>query len=277
MARLHEVSGQLPDDLFRSEDDAAGQGARSASSADDAALEVAVLTSALTARRSDDVAASPRGTGRGLWLLGLVAVALSLVIGLAAGGLVRSLRSTPSIPASPSPTPAPTQSPVALPWAGQTAPLLASGVRATCTAPDALDADGNLVTYDVAQVLDDRPETAWRCNGEGTEQRLTFTFPAGSVLVGVGLVNGYAKARGTTSLYDQFRRISSVTWRLPDGSWFVQNLNDNDPGLQQLMVPPTLVEGQVTMTITASSAPGQPDDPTRNAVLVSQVSFLTTA
>ena len=124
--------------------------------------------------------------------------------------------------------------------------------------------------------MDDQLETAWRCNGDAVNQRLQFTFAAGSQLVGVGIVNGYAKGAGTASLYDQYRQVVSVRWDLPDGSWFIQNLSENSRVVQQLMIPPTSTDG-IRLTILESTTPGQRGDPGRDAVLLSTVRFLTKA
>jgi hypothetical protein len=34
-----------------------------------------------------------------------------------------------------------------------------------------------LVRYDAKYVVDDKPETAWRCNGSGEGQQITLTLP----------------------------------------------------------------------------------------------------
>ncbi|WP_022911118.1 NADase-type glycan-binding domain-containing protein [Aestuariimicrobium kwangyangense] len=213
----------------------------------------------------------------------LLAVVLALAVGLSAGQLIRGDEQRD--PASPGVsgssggsrpgTPSTSASPVVAPWAGPTAPLKADTVSASCTAPDATDADGRRVTYPAAAVLDDNPDTAWRCNGDGLGQSLTFTFPNGSVLVGVGLQNGYVKTAGKDQLYDQYRKVTRVRWTMADGSWFVQSLSDNNPSVQQVLIPPTTLTGRVTLTIEASTRPGRVGEATRDAVLLSSVSFQT--
>ncbi|WP_203569007.1 NADase-type glycan-binding domain-containing protein [Aestuariimicrobium ganziense] len=233
---------------------------------------------------------SPRGSwlGRHPVVTTLLVVVLALAVGLAAGELLRGrgettqptvTASTQSSPTPPSSSPAsPTVStPPPQPWEGATQPLTATDVMASCTADPATDSDGTRVNYDAELVLDDDRSTAWRCNGDGVGQKLTFTFDGEVTIVGVGVVNGHTKQSGDDSLYDQYRRVLTVEWRLPDGSWFTQSLGDNNTTLQQVAIPPVTVNGAVTMTIVATSAPGRVDEPTRDAVLISQVQFLTKA
>ena len=218
--------------------------------------------------------------GRHPLLAAVFALAMALAVGLAAGGLIDNWVSpSPTTPVATTTASTAQASPTSadMPWSGGSTPLTVSRAGASCTAPPATDAEGNPVRYDVANVLDNQLATAWRCNGDGVGQRLTFTMAPNSVLVGVGLVNGYVKSEGTAALYDQYRRISSVRWDLPDGAYFIQNLSENNTTLQRLMIPRRTINGAVTLTILASTAPGQADQATRNAVLLSTVELLTEA
>ncbi|WP_220454649.1 hypothetical protein, partial [Bordetella avium] len=67
---------------------------------------------------------------------------------------------------------------------------------------------------DAKYVVDDKPETAWRCNGSGEGQQITLTLPHPSRIVGVGMINGYAKVFGNVDLYPQYRRVRTVRWTL---------------------------------------------------------------
>ena len=244
------------------------------------AASVPVLTSAHTASNVDIEAFLPSPDRRGvvrrrLWLFLVSVVVLALAAGLAGGTLIRRALDDRAA-RQQSPVPVVTRTgPARQPWNGSTAALLASGAVASCTAPPSVDGSGQFVSYAVDNVLDDERGTAWRCNGEAKGSTLTFTFRSGSVLVGVGVVNGYAKTVGKTSLYDQYRRVVSVRWDMPDGTWFVQNLSENSLMVQQLMIPEVRVDGPVRMTILATTPPGQRGDVSRDAVLVSTVQFLT--
>ena len=244
---------------------------------------VPVLTSAHAARTVDldDLLPTPERRAvmqRRVWLVLVLVVLLALVAGLAGGALIRRAldgRPVPSAVTTP-PATSSVNGTAMQPWNGDTAVLVATSASAQCTAPAGVDGSGQYVTYDPANTLDDQLATAWRCNGDAVNQTLVFTFPAGSQLVGVGIVNGYAKAAGTASLYDQYRRVVSVRWDLPDGSWFSQNLSENSRSVQQLMIPP-VPTGEVRLTILASTPPGQRGDPSRDAVLLSTVRFFTKA
>lgn len=245
---------------------------------------VPVLTSAHAARTVDldDFLPTPQRRAvlqRRLWLFLVTVTLLALVAGLAGGALIRRAldgRATPISTTSLTPVTASNgNGSASQPWQGDTAVLVATSATASCTAPAGRDASGLYVTYDPANVLDNQPTTAWRCDGDAVNQSLEFTFAPGAQLVGVGIVNGYAKSAGTTSLYDQYRRVISVRWDLPDGSWFAQNLSENSRAVQQLMIPPVQINGVVRLTILASTAPGQRGEPSSDAVLLSTVRFLT--
>lgn len=242
---------------------------------------VPVLTSARAARTVDldDFLPSPERRAvmqRRLWLFLVSVVALALVAGLAGGTLVRRALDIRLTPTTATATPTTTSNGTALqPWNGGTADLRATTASATCTAPAGVDGSGHYVSYDPANTVDGQLSTAWRCDGDALNAVLEFTFADGVELVGVGIVNGYAKGTGATSLYDQYRRVTSVRWDLSDGSFFMQNLSENSRSVQQLMIPPTQINGPVRLTILASTAPGQRAEPSRDAVLLSTVRFLT--
>lgn len=222
--------------------------------------------------------------GRHRVVVTVVAVLLALFVGLAAGQLLRDrtrpgdATTTPASKAASSgasATGASSTSSVLAPWSGATKPLAPATATASCTAPDATDTDGKTVSYPASNVVDAEAATAWRCDGDGLGQSLTFTFPEGSVLVGVGVQNGYVKAAGRAQLYDEYRKVTRVRWTMADGSWFVQSLSDNNTSVQQVLIPPTTVQGPVTLTIEASTRPGRAGEQTRDAVLLSTVAFVT--
>ena len=142
-----------------------------------------------------------------------------------------------------------------------------------CQAPQTTDDGGHPVYYAAEQMFDARPNTAWRCNGNGIGQVIFFTLPDQTTINGVGLVNGYAKVDPASGAkrYGEYRRITEVTWTFANGSTFEQSLHDGVTTPQKLSIPPQPGD-TVTLTINASSQPGSTARG-RNAVLISEVSF----
>jgi hypothetical protein len=142
-----------------------------------------------------------------------------------------------------------------------------------CQAPQTTDDGGHPVYYAPEQMFDAKPNTAWRCNGNGIGQAITFTLPDQTTINAVGLVNGYAKVDPASGAkrYGEYRRITEVTWTFANGSTFEQSLQDGVTTLQKLTIPPQPGD-TVTLTINASSQPGSTARG-RNAVLISEVSF----
>lgn len=213
-----------------------------------------------------------RGVRIPLLVLGLV---IALVLGLVLGSLAHRARSsgmTASRSTAVTSTPRPAGA--AQPWAGATRVIAGVRADASCVAAPAMDEAGREVRYPASNAVDGRLPTAWRCDGEAIGQRLTFTVPSGTRLVGVGVVNGYAKRADGKDLYSQYRRVLKVRWQLPGGSWFTQDLTDGNRSFQTLMITPHIVRGPITMTILSSSPPGMPGEPTRDAVLISEVRLL---
>ncbi|GAA0305004.1 hypothetical protein GCM10009528_22780 [Kineococcus aurantiacus] len=161
----------------------------------------------------------------------------------------------PAQATAPATTPAPT--PTVSYAAG---PVVPAGVRVPGTSPDSADAGGRTTSYAAANVLDGRPSTAWRTEGDATGSTLTFTFARTVRLTEVGLVNGFAKVDpyDGTDRYQQGRRITAVTWTFltPTGPVRVpQRLTDGDRRLQRLNVAPVEVTS-VELTIDAVTSPG---------------------
>ncbi|MEL4503755.1 hypothetical protein AAEX63_02480 [Luteococcus sp. H138] len=164
------------------------------------------------------------------------------------------------------------------PWVGAVSPVKADGVKASCIAASQPGYDGNLVPSDAERVLDGDQTTGWRCEGKGTGQTLTFSFPEGTKVVGVRMTNGYTKKVDGSDLYPQYRRLSRVTWSLPSmsGAYFVQELSVDDQRLQEIRIPEVDAKGGLTMRIDATTKPGR-STASRNAVIVTEVEFLTRA
>jgi hypothetical protein len=206
------------------------------------------------------------------------ALLVAVLAGIAVAVLVDRSKRTPdpSIgPVRPAATPAatPATSPPPAPSSTAAVKPVASGVSADCTAPPATDDAGKPVSYDAGNVLDGDSSTAWRCDGNGDGHTMTFTFPAGTTISTVGLVNGYAKTdpKSGAKRYGEYRRISRVTWTFDDGSSVDQKLADGTQKVQTTSVGPVQTQ-RVTLTIDGSTKPGR-SAKSRNAVLISEVSF----
>jgi hypothetical protein len=164
----------------------------------------------------------------------------------------------------------PGQTPVAsdAPSDGEVTPVAASVVEASCESGPSRDAAGQQVTYEPARSVDDDPETAWRCPGDGVGETLVLDL-GGSVRVAeVALVPGYAKtdAADGSDRYAENRRITAVRWRFDDGSTVDQEL-DPDPtlrDLQTLRIPPRATQ-RLVLEIVSSS------DGERDTIAVSDV------
>jgi hypothetical protein len=142
-----------------------------------------------------------------------------------------------------------------------------------CQASQTTDGAGNPVYYAPEQMFDGKMTTAWRCNGNGVGQVVTFEFPTGTTIAEVGLINGYAKvdpANGAKR-YGEYRRITKATWTFANGTSIQQSLEDGVKTVQRLSIP-SQPGDQVTLTIEASTGPGS-NARGRDAVLISEVAF----
>ena len=159
------------------------------------------------------------------------------------------------------------------PHSGQVATLTPTQVTVGCQAPQSTDGAGATVGYAPEQMSDGKMNTAWRCNGNGVGQVVTFGFPAETTIGQVGLVNGYAKVDPASGAerYGEYRRITKVTWTFANGTSFQQSLNDGVTTMQKLSIP-SQPGDQVTLTIEASTDPGSTARG-RDAVVISEVVF----
>lgn len=226
-----------------------------------------VETTVSPAIRASGDTKSVRRTRRA-WLLGVGAILAALLLGLAIGWVMR-----PQIdPAASVKTPSPAASATVKAVNRQT--VTPTSILATCSAQPATDSLGNPVTYEPRFASDGKFDTAWRCEGEGVGETLTFSFPEGTQLSAIGVLNGYAKTdpKSGELMYGQYRRISGLQWKLDNGVVVNQSLADIPSELQVIEVPNTSGR-KVTMTITSSTAPGWATVPTRNAVLLSELQF----
>lgn len=221
--------------------------------------------SATSERDRPDKAAVPLPLRDGvpLRILALVLL-LALAVSFLAG---RLLIFKPEL--APSQGPAATATPSVIetaekfvPHDGAVAPIAASGAFGQCL--HYVDGNG------AEALIDADPGTIWRCEGDGVGEAVTFTFNPAVPIVGVRIVNG-----NTTSpaKYREERRLLSVQWRFPDGSYLEQGLAANNSSPQEVRFP-VMQTGSVTMTVTGTTEPGEAS---ADAFSVSQVEFLTPA
>ena len=155
---------------------------------------------------------------------------------------------------------------------GQVALLTPTQVKVGCQAPQTTDGAGQPVNYAPEQLSDGRLNTAWRCNGDGVGQVVTFEFPAGTSIVEVGLVNG--TPRWTGQRRQALRRVPPDhqgdldlrEWRLL--SAVAEGRDDNHAEVEH-SVP---AGDRVTLTVEASTDPGSTARG-RDAVVISEVVF----
>jgi hypothetical protein len=202
----------------------------------------------------------------------MIVILLCLTVGAVTGiALLLHPESRPAASGSAQPSgkdaaPAPSSS-------GQVASATPTQVKVGCQAAQTTDDAGNPVYYVPEQMFDGNMNTAWRCNGNGIGQVVTFEFPAGTSIVEVGLVNGYAKVDPASGAkrYREYRRITKATWTFANGTSFQQSLKDGMKTVQKLSIP-SQPGDQVTLTIEASTGPGS-NARGRDAVLISEVAF----
>lgn len=265
MGSMDPMPHRLPDKLFR----------------DSGAAETA------DARKGGRRAGQPRGRSRSapkvrdvrefappMVMAGLVG---ALLLGFGVGKLVSVQASAPPEPqpstilTSAAFQPTPSIDSTMASWSGPVRVVDALAASGRCL-------DGMGITVDVpANLVDDDPDSLWRCSGSGVGESVSFTLPEGEDLVGIRLVNG------NTSSYDRYlaeRRILSVKWEFSDGSWVVQPLAANDREPQELRFSPTTVTGAVTMTVLDATVPGETSESGQDtagrddAVSISSLTFL---
>jgi hypothetical protein len=150
---------------------------------------------------------------------------------------------------------------------------------AECVSQPSRDAAGNATSYEPALSLDGRPDTAWRCDGDGVGQTLEVRFGQPRSIQTIGLIPGFAKTDPSdgTDRYAQDRRIAAVQYAFDDGTIAVQRF-DTDPStrtLQSIRIP-AVTTARVDITIL-ESVPGLAvnGQPAVDKVAISEVGFAT--
>lgn len=138
------------------------------------------------------------------------------------------------------------------------------------TAPDGLDSGGNEVTYDADHLVDGDPSTAWRVEGDATDEEIVLTLPEARTITEVGIVNGYAKVDEESGdrRYGQNRRVLAATWIFDDGT-------EASYELEETVEPQTFTLDSPVTTATVRLRLDEVSDPGgRDFTAISELSLL---
>jgi hypothetical protein len=221
---------------------------------------------------------------RPAWLVPALLAALVVVLLLGAYGVGRVLSdnlaassNTQSKPdgvvldengsAAPA-SPGASKKPTAKKYAGPTESADISGATASCESPKGVDSAGHKVRYAPGNVYDEDLTTAWRCDGDGSGEKLTLHLPDPTKVGEVGLVPGYAKtdARSGQDRYAENNRITKVRWVFDDGTSIEQSLDPSvkKRSVQSVRVPLTKTSQVVMEILDVKHGP-------RNTIAVSEL------
>lgn len=128
------------------------------------------------------------------------------------------------------------------------------------TAPDGVDSSGDEVSYAAANLVDGDPSTAWRVEGDATDEEIVLTLPSARTISEVGIVNGYAKVDDDSGdrRYGQNRRVLAVTWIFDDGTEASFELEET-PELQTFTLDAPAETTTVRVRLDEVSDPGGRD------------------
>lgn len=145
-------------------------------------------------------------------------------------------------------------------------PLVFASASAPATAADGNDACQVPTSYAASNLIDGAPDSAWRMDGDGTGQTLTFALETRRRVTEVGLVPGYNKVDPCDGAdrFVQNRRPTAVTWIFDDGTQVPQSLSD----IRQLQS----VAVNATTTSIRLRIDGVTGSPERDFTAISEVS-----
>jgi hypothetical protein len=148
------------------------------------------------------------------------------------------------------------------------AAMAPDGVDASATADSGQDSQGNVVEYRAENMLDGDPATAWRVEGNGVGETLTFSWSQPVHLTAIEMVPGYAKQDvDGTDRFHQNRRVRLVRVRFDSGDPPVELSFDDEPVLQRRELDADATT--VTVEILATRK-GSPD---RDYTAISEIGF----
>jgi hypothetical protein len=216
---------------------------------------------------------NPRTPGRGTRIAAGIVVLLVLAAAVAGALLLRGGGPTTAVVGEARPQAG------GAAGTGGTMPPAAGGLRAsaTCTSAPSRSSDGAPTTFEPGNAVDGRPDTAWRCDGDGTGRRLVVHLPGRQRVSELTIVPGYAKidpADGSDR-YTQNRRITSMTIDTGSGPATSVSLDPSptrrDP---QTVRFPAAETSTVTLTILTTD-PGRPvgTQPASDRVAISEITF----
>ena len=239
----------------------------------------AKLTRASAAGEGIGLAAAGMGTGGvalvvGVLLLGAALLAnpsSSTLLGLPPSVAVPGEASWAPEPELPSETASPqTAPPETAPATAPPVPaaLAPDGVTASATAENGRDSQGNVVEYRAENALDGDATTAWRVEGNGVGETLTFSWSQPVHLTAIEMIPGYAKQdMDGTDRFPQNRRVRTVRVRFDSGDPPVELSFDDQPVVQRRELNANATS--VTVEILATRR-GAPD---RDYTAISEVGF----
>jgi hypothetical protein len=223
---------------------------------------------------------------RPVWLVPALLAGLVVVLLLGAYGIGRvlsdNLADTDTTPKKPdgivmnengSPSTSATEAtkpskPKGKKYTGDTRSADIGGASATCQSPGSVDSAGHKVRYDPSNVYDEDLTTAWRCNGDGSGQRLTIDLADKTEIGEVGLVPGYAKTdpRSGVNRYAENNRLTRVRWVFDNGTAVEQTFDPSvkNRSIQSIRIPVTKSSRVVVEILDAQRGP-------RNTVAVSEL------
>jgi hypothetical protein len=197
-------------------------------------------------------------------------------IALTPGTAAQSTAPAQTSPATAGGTAAPTTAPTA-PTAstapgttapaptGPAGPLQIADVSATCTARGSTDSRGNLVKFSSSNLIDGNNGTAWRCDGNGSGEYLTFVLAAPSQITQVGAIPGYDRIDpyNGDDRFTENRRVTQLHWVCldPNGTalaTFDQDFADSRQ-MQTAEVPNFARCSSVRAEISGTTQPGRRD------------------
>jgi hypothetical protein len=137
-----------------------------------------------------------------------------------------------------------------------------AAVNATCQRGPSRDSQGTPTSYEPQRAVDGDPTTAWRCDGDGSQQSITLGFGGPARVAEIGIVPGLAKTDpgDGTDRYAQNRRIARVRITTDAGSSVEAEL---DTAATNRAVQNVELGGPTARSVTItilSSVPGSPQN-----------------
>lgn len=151
-----------------------------------------------------------------------------------------------------------TQAPGEGAWDGKVKRIKDIKAKASCTSPPGLDASGEEISYEAANLTDGVADTTWRCDGTAVGEKITLKLPDETEVGEVGLIPGYAKTdeESGADRYAENNRVKRVRWTIGD-TVVVQRMKTKpgDRSLRLLRVPRTETDKVVLEILAVKKGP----------------------